>query len=41
MADINRFSDEERSRIIADAEKRCLEIAEEINGINIVRNLTF
>jgi hypothetical protein len=33
MVEINRLSNEERSRIIADAEQRCREIAEEINGI--------
>jgi len=34
MAEIDHLSEDERSRIIADAEQRCLEIAEEINGIN-------
>jgi hypothetical protein len=33
MAEIDHLSEEEKSRIIADAKQRCLEIADEINGI--------
>jgi hypothetical protein len=33
MAEIDHLSEEERSRIIADAEQRCLEISGEITGI--------
>jgi hypothetical protein len=34
MAEIDHLSEEKRIRVIADAEQRCLKIADEINEIS-------